>query len=91
MPRARVQEVDYFEFRRYLQTAIDCGHRIEPREREAWAAYVREHDVKEVVMKQWSRRFEKSETVIIDMGGDTWDGYYVFSSQDETAYKWETE
>ena len=90
MSRAKVLDVDYFEFRRWLQEATDGGNRIEPRQKEAWAQYVKDHGVREVVMKQWARRFEKGEHVIIDVD-DSRGGYYVFSSHDELVYKWATE
>lgn len=87
MPNTKVAEVDYFEFKRHLQEATDRGQRIEPRDRERWTEYVKENHIREVVMKQWAKRFENSELVIIDKG-DEWDGYYAFSSHDELVYKW---
>ena len=87
MARVNITEVDYFEFRRQLQVATDNHLRIEPTQKERWKNYVKENGIREVVMKQFARRFEKGEHVILDLDTD-WGGYYTFSSHDELVYKW---
>ena len=90
MAQVNVTEVDYFEFRRHLQTATNSHKRIEPSQKQQWKSYVREHKIREVVMKQFGRRFEKSVSVILDLGDDDWAGYYTYSEHDELVYKWGT-
>lgn len=91
MGRPRIVEVDYYEFQRRLQRASDVGKRIDKTEKEKWSQYVKDHEVNEIAMNSWGRsKFENTQPVIIN-DGSSWEGFYVYSSDDEAVLKWERE
>ena len=88
MARARIIPVDYYEFTKQLRIAVDSGTRIEKSQAELWKNYVTEHKVNEIAMHSWGRsKFGGSTPVIINTGND-WDGYYVYSKDEEAVLKW---
>ena len=89
MGRARIVDVDYHQFRQQLMAAGESDGRIEPSDKQRWKAYVREHDVKEASCMSYARgRNEKISAAIINNGG-SWDGYYVYSEEEEFCLKFE--
>ena len=88
MARARIIPVDYYEFTKRLRKAADTGTRIEKSEPEKWQAYVDEHKINEIAMHSWGRsKFGGSTPVILNTDSE-WDGYYVYSKDEEAALKW---
>ncbi len=88
MARAKIVEVDYYEFITRLQKAIDTGRRLEKSDQPAWDEYVKNNKVNEIAMQSWGRsKFSGTQPVII-ADGSTWDGFYVFSKDDEAVLKW---
>lgn len=88
MARARIIQVDYYEFTKNLRKAADSGGRIEKSQAEKWKAWVGEHKVNEIAMKSWGRsKFGGGTPVIIDNGRDGV-GYYIYSLDEEAALKW---
>ena len=91
MGRPKIVEVDYYEFSSRLRKAIDSGRRLEKTDQPAWDEYVKEHNVNEIAMQSWGRsKFSGTQPVII-ADGSTWDGFYVFSKEDEAVLKWTVE
>ena len=90
MPRSRVVEVDYHPFQTELQIATGAGHRIEPTDKERWATYIRDHEVKEAACASVvrARGGSKVRAVIIDDEGP-WAGYYVFAPDEELCLRFE--
>jgi hypothetical protein len=88
MPRPKIIEVDYHQFASRLRKATNAGHRLEKVDQPAWDDFVSAHNVNEVAMSSWGRsKFTKIEPVIINDGG-SWEGYYVYSKDDEACLKW---
>jgi hypothetical protein len=86
--RPRIVDVDYYEFKNQLAKAMASNGRVERRDGERWTQYLRQHKVNEASMMHWGRsKFDKVEAVIIDCGSD-WDGFYVYSVDQEAALKW---
>ena len=89
MNRSRIVEVDYHEFLTNLRLATDAGAVIDPSDKQQWKAYVREHAVKEAACMSYARaRGEKVKATIITDGG-AWDGFYVYSPDEEFSLKYE--
>lgn len=91
MGRPRIVEVDYYDFKRRLRSAVDRGGRLEPTDKEAWKAYLTEHKISDVTMKAWGRqKFALAAPQLVVLRcGESWDGFYAFSDADEAALKWE--
>lgn len=88
MGRPKIVEVDYYEFSSRLRKAIDNGRRLEKTDQPAWDEYVKKNKVNEIAMQSWGRsKFAGTKPVIIS-DGSTWDGFYVFSKEDEAVLKW---
>ena len=88
MARARIIEVNYYEFCKQLRKAADQGKRIEKSDKDKWAAYVKENRVNEIAMNSWGRsKFGGTVPVVINNGGE-WEGYYAYSKDEEAALKW---
>lgn len=88
MGRPRIVDVDYYEFKTQLSKAVAAGGRIERRDGTRWTQYLQHHKVNEAAMLHWGRsKFETVEAVIIDYGSP-WDGFYVYSADQEAALKW---
>ena len=87
MSRPEIVEVNYFEFKRALERARDSGNRIEKSDKPRWDAYLKENKINEVAMMHWGKsRFDSVVGVIID--GGQWEGFYVYSAQEEAVLKW---
>jgi hypothetical protein len=88
MARPKIVEVDYYQFAARLRKAIDSGHRLEKTDQPAWNDYVAANLVNEVAIAAWGQSiFAKTRPVIIN-DGSSWDGYYVYSKEDEACLKW---
>ena len=91
MGRPRIVEKNFHDFKGALRSAIESGNRIEPQEKQNWSAWVKQHRVKEAAFKSiGTKQYDGMKAVIID-GDDAWSGYYLYSSVDEVALKWERE
>ncbi len=89
MGRPQIKEVDYHDFVAQLRKATDKKCRIEKKEKEKWAAYVKLHQVLEPSCFAYARSYgsaAKPQAVIIQSGG-SWDGYYVYSDDDMFCLK----
>ena len=88
MARPKIVEVDYYQFSERLRRATDAGKRLEKSDQPEWDNFVAAQNVNEVAMASWGRsKFENTTPVIINDGG-SWQGYYVFSKEDEACLKW---
>lgn len=88
MARPKIVDVDYYEFKDHLAKATREGGRIEKSDKERWKAYVKQHQINEVAMLHWGRsKYDTVEAVILDCGNE-WDGFYVYSKDEEAALKW---
>ena len=88
MSRPKIVEVEYHLFAKQLQKATDSGHRIEKSDQPAWDEYVETNGVNEVAMASWGRsKFTKTQPVVLTTGNN-WEGYYVYSIEDEACLKW---
>ena len=67
MARPQIVEQNFFEFRAALQRATNSGTRIEPKEKERWKTWVREHKIQEAAFaKIASGKCEEVIPVIIE-------------------------
>ena len=84
----RIVEQNYFEFSAALRSATDSGNRIEPRDKESWKEYVREHKIQEAAFKSLAdKKYEGMKPVIIADDSD-WRGYYMYTTDEEAVLKW---
>lgn len=92
MAQPRIIEVDYYLLLDKLRAAFAAGGRIEKTDKEGWQAYVKTHNVNVTTMQAWAKvKFMrgKPKMAIINHGVD-WDGFYIYSEDDEAAFKWES-
>ena len=88
MRRAHMVEVNYYEFQMHLQQATDKGCRIEKSQTAAWKQYIRENDIKEVAAISIGKlQFESVVPVILNCS-EGWDGFYVYSIDQEAVLKY---
>jgi hypothetical protein len=92
MARSRLVEVNYHEFMTALRTAGERGTRIERSDKEGWAAYIKKHGVKEASARRVAagRGSGDVKAVIINDEGD-WNGFYVYSPDDQMCLKFHRE
>jgi hypothetical protein len=88
MSQVRIVEQNYYEFSAALRDAADAGNRIEPHEKERWKAFVRENRIQEAAFKSLaSKKYEGMKPVIIADDGP-WQGYYLYTTDEEAVLKW---
>lgn len=91
MRRAKMTEVNYYDFKTQLQRATDKGCRIERGDGQKWKDYIKENDIKEVAaVSIGNGQFENVKPVVINCNG-AWDGFYVYSEDAEAVLKWQTD
>lgn len=91
MGQPSIVEVDYHTFLALLRRATDSNKKIEPSDKERWAAFVRQHDVPEAgmaVKAAAGTMSGKTKAVIIDGAGKS-DGYYIYSRDDLFCLKYD--
>lgn len=87
MPRARLIETDYGEFRRLLREVSGRGGLIRPADEVRWQEYVRSRQINEFGALAIAKgRFEAPVPVILDVGAET-DGLYVYSESEEICLR----
>lgn len=85
----RIKEVEFWSFLEALRGAADNNQKIEPPEKDAWKAYLKTHRMSEPMMEEFAKaRFMDYKKVVIKAESD-WDGFYMYSMDDEGALKWE--
>jgi hypothetical protein len=90
MGRPKIVEMNYHDFSRALQQAINAGTRLERSDGDQWTQYVAEHQINEVAMSSWGHsKLGPVKPVIISTGH--WAGYYVYSVDEEGCLKWTRE
>jgi hypothetical protein len=88
MSQVRIVEQNYFEFSAALRAAADAGTRIEPRDKDRWKDYVREHRIQEAAFKSLAdKKYEGMKPVII-ADDSQWQGYYLYTTDEEAVLKW---
>jgi hypothetical protein len=91
MNSPRIHTVFYFDFMNALRKATNDGQRIIKTEKQKWSDYVRKNKVPEAAMTKIAESMQvggKFEPVIINDGGK-WEGYYVYSKDDQFSIKFE--
>ena len=91
MARPKIVEVNYYQFAERLRKATDNGRRIEKADQSAWDEFVTTNSVNEVAMASWGRSKFVGTVPVIIKDGSSWEGYYVFSKEDEACLKWTVE
>jgi len=88
MNRPTVKEINYVDFERMLERAAATGTRVEASDKTRWAAFVKEHRVKEAGFHAYARNHSESlkPVIIAEAGPDG--GYYLYSERDEVCLKW---
>jgi hypothetical protein len=92
MSERRVIEVLYTDFSTHLRNATNTKKKIEKTNKEAWANYVKKHNVPEPALLSRGKAGTlsgKVDLVIIDGAGES-DGYYVYSSAEDFCLKFES-
>ena len=88
MSQVRIVEQNYFEFTAALRSAADSGDRIEPKDKDRWKDYVREHRIQEAAFKSLAdKKYEGMKPVII-ADDSSWQGYYLYTTDEEAVLKW---
>src|ERR1700735_1676617 len=88
MSRPTVKEINYVDFKRILERATNGGTRVEPSDKDRWAAYVNQHRIKAAGFRDYGRSDSESlKPVIVDEPTDD-GGYYLYSTRDEVCVKW---
>lgn len=88
MAITRIVEKDYHDFMEKLREATDTGTRIEPREKEKWAEYVKEHGIRDLSFVAIGKNKYENVIPVIINSGDEWDGMYVYSKDEAAVLKW---
>lgn len=86
----RVVEVDYYVLVEKIKRARDQKLAIEPKDKDRWKAYVDEHKVRQTSLEAFGKvKFTAGapKLIAIDMGDESWDGCYAYSTDDEAAIK----
>lgn len=92
MGERRVIEVFYPDFSSSLRNATNAKKKIEKANKEAWAAYVKKHNVPEPALLSRGKSGTlsgKVDLVIIDGAGKS-DGYYVYCTGEDFCLKFES-
>lgn len=92
MGERRIYEIQYPSFRAILRQANKNLTNIEKKDKEAWMAYVRKHNVPEAAMMSRGKTgtmFGNLSVVIIVGEGEA-DGYYVHSADEGFCLKFES-
>ena len=90
MGQPKIVEVDYYILLDKIKRAADAGGRIEKSDKQRWQEYMKVKKVNETSLLAWGKvKFAsgKVRLVVIDHG-DSWDGCYVYSEEDEAALKY---
>ena len=88
MSQVRIVDQNYFEFSVALRDAASKGTRIEPRDKEKWKAWVAENRIQEAAFRSLAgKKYENMQPVIIDEDGP-WNGYYLYTTEEEAVLKW---
>jgi hypothetical protein len=86
----RVKEVEFWSFLDALRAASDNHQKIEPKDKDAWKAYLKAHRMSEPMLEEFAKaRFMEYQKVIIKADSE-WDGFYIYSVDDEGALKWQS-
>lgn len=88
---ARIREVEFWSFKDALQRAYDSGRKIDPIEKDDWRGYLKSHRMSEPMMEEFakSRFLEYQKVIIVD--DPEWEGFYMYSDDDEGAIRWEAD
>ena len=86
---ARIKEVEFWGFKDALRRALDSGRKIEPTDKEEWRRYLRSHRMSEPMMAEFARSRYMSFAKVIILDDPEWEGFYMFSDDDEGAIRWE--
>lgn len=91
MGQPSIFEVDYHTFLGLLRRATDTDRKIEPSEKERWAAFVRQHNVPEAGMavKAAAGAMSGKTKAVIITGAGKADGYYIYSKDDLFCLKYD--
>ena len=88
MSQVRIVEQNYFEFQNALRSASDRGEKLEPRDKDAWKEWVRANRIQEAAFKSLAdKKYEGMTPVIINDDGP-WQGYYMYTTEEEAVLKW---
>lgn len=86
---ARIKEVEFWSFKDALQRAHDYGRKIDPSDRDEWRAWLKAHRMSEPMMEEFAKsRFMAYKKIILTDDPD-WEGFYMYSDDDEGAICWD--
>jgi hypothetical protein len=89
MGQPKIVEVDYYILKDKIKRAADAGGRIEKSDKQRWQEYMKQKNVNETSLLAWGKvKFGggNPRLVVLDYG-DSWDGCYVYSEEDEAALR----
>lgn len=87
---ARIREVEFWAFKDALGRAQDTNRKLEPIDKDDWKAWLKSNRMSEPMMEQFAKaRFISFNKVII-LGDPDWEGFYMYSDDDEGAIRWES-
>ena len=86
---ARIKEVEFWSFKDALQRAYDDGRKIEPGDRGDWRAWLKAHRMSEPMMEEFAKSRFMSYNKIILLDDPDWEGFYMYSDDDEGAISWD--
>jgi hypothetical protein len=86
---ARIKEVEFWSFKDALQRAHDYGRKIDPNDKDEWRAWLKAHRMSEPMMEEFAKsRFMAFKKIILTEDPD-WEGFYMYSDDDEGAICWD--
>ena len=89
MKRPQIVEVDYFEFKTQLRRATNSGRQIEITDKKPWQEYIQKNKIPDAALAVHARSRSTSgklkQAIIAD--DSPWDGYYVYSPDEEFCLK----
>lgn len=92
MGQRRIIDIPYPQFREILKIAVREKKKIDPYQKEPWAAYVKKHRIPEAAFRvrvNSATLSGKTEALIIE-GTAEHDGYYRHSVDEQVCMKFES-
>jgi hypothetical protein len=89
MSRVRIVEKNYSEFMAALRTASDNGRKLEPVDKDAWKEFAAENRIQEAAFRSIANKKYEGMKAVVIKEGDSWGGYYMYTTDEEAVLKWE--
>jgi len=85
---ARIKEVEFWSFKEALKQARDAGRKIDPVDKTAWRNWLKANKMSEPMMEEFAKSRFMSYSKVILTRDPVWEGFYMYSDDDEGAIRW---